>query len=32
MTSTDIVSFDDDGRIRSIVAIPDPDADPDVRG
>ena len=32
MTSTDVVSFDGDARIRSIVAIPDPDADPDDRG
>lgn len=29
MTSTDVVTFDDDGRIRSLVAIPDAAADPD---
>jgi hypothetical protein len=29
MTSTDLLTFDDTGRIRSIVAIPDRDAHPD---
>jgi hypothetical protein len=29
MTSTDVMSFDGEGRIISLTAYPDPDADPD---
>jgi hypothetical protein len=32
MTSTDVVTFDDRGLIRSMVAIPDPLAHPDTTG
>jgi steroid delta-isomerase len=29
LTSSDVMTFDDDGRITSIRAYPDPEADPD---
>lgn len=30
LTTTDVIEFDEDGRIVSLYAIPDRDADPDV--